>query len=670
MQAQVSNVYSKVVEYKWNFDGDTTWDTTIVSSDSTIACSHVYKDENIFNVIVCAVDDSGMVKYASDTITVKNANSEIKQLTVSSDTISIFDSVTFLLEAVENDGQIVKVEWNFDGDSQFDDTIAVGSDSVMVNIGWRYEAADTYAVLVRLTDDDGKETDTTISVVVLQDIPVITFFNNDTIIEYGGTIQCSVVVHQEFGTFTVEIDTNKTGNWISVADNEIYAVKNIATGNACLWDSVKVRITDDDVNIVDTAFKVDILPRPLSITSIDSTKNTLTVNYSRTQESDFAEYRIYRDTTSTVDTNSELWATITTGSTTSHSIVPSCEWIPRYYRVYQKDGEGLWSAGSNIIYGNIVNSPPSTPVITCPANDGDSIWSNEVLRWTKCTDVNNHTVKYRVLINYNNTVFIEFATEVADTFVMLDGYDSLGFAFKVIAYDSEGDSSAWSDEMAAIIRNTVIDIDGNVYRLVRIGTQLWTVENLKTTRYNDGTPIPLVTDSTAWADLTTPGYCWYNNDSALYANKYGALYNWYAVDTKQLAPAGWHVPDMEDWNNLEIYLIANGYNWDGTTTGNKIAKSMAAKTDWNSSVTAGHVGNDLSSNNSTGFSVLPGGYRYGNGGFYGIGGGGDWWSATELDASTAYGRDLYYYVYYLFRSSNFKGYGFSVRLLRDVDYFL
>ena len=108
----------------------------------------------------------------------------------------------------------------------------------------------------------------------------------------------------------------------------------------------------------------------------------------------------------------------------------------------------------------------------------------------------------------------------------------------------------------------ITDIDGNVYHTVKKGNQLWTVENLRTTSFNDGRPIQLVTDNVTWASLTTPAYCWYNND--IYnKSKYGALYNWYAVDTKKLAPKGWHVPTDVEWDILQDYLIANGYNSDG-----------------------------------------------------------------------------------------------------------
>ncbi len=213
---------------------------------------------------------------------------------------------------------------------------------------------------------------------------------------------------------------------------------------------------------------------------------------------------------------------------------------------------------------------------------------------------------------------------------------------------------------------SITDIDGNVYQTVRIGNQVWTVENLRTTKYNDGSAIPLVTDGTEWAALTTPGYCYYNNTTdADFIKKYGALYNWYAVNTKKLSLKGWHVPTDAEWTILENYLIANGYNWDGTTTENKIAKSMAAKTDWQTHTTPGAPGNDLSKNNRSGFSALPGGFRDDDGSFGFVGSGGYWWSATELGASSAYHRGLGYGFGGLARGYSSKSCGFSVRLLRD-----
>lgn len=217
----------------------------------------------------------------------------------------------------------------------------------------------------------------------------------------------------------------------------------------------------------------------------------------------------------------------------------------------------------------------------------------------------------------------------------------------------------------------VTDADGNVYQSVRIGDQVWTVENLKTTKYNDGTPISHVPDPAAWYNLYTTGsttgaYCYYDNNTANKA-KYGALYNWHAVNTGKLAPAGWHVPTDAEWTQLEEYLIANGYNYDGSTSGKKIGKSLAAKTDWSSCSMTGNVGNDLTSNNSTGFSALPGGFRSFDGNFHTQSYHGFWWSATERTALHAYTRNLPYASNYLLIYLDYKKYGYSVRLVRDLD---
>ena len=97
---------------------------------------------------------------------------------------------------------------------------------------------------------------------------------------------------------------------------------------------------------------------------------------------------------------------------------------------------------------------------------------------------------------------------------------------------------------------TLKDVDGNLYHTITIGTQIWMVENLKTTRYNDGTSIQLVIDNQEWYNRLTPGYCWYNNDPETYKNTYGALYNWFTVKTGKLAPTGSHVPTNADWTIL------------------------------------------------------------------------------------------------------------------------
>ena len=218
------------------------------------------------------------------------------------------------------------------------------------------------------------------------------------------------------------------------------------------------------------------------------------------------------------------------------------------------------------------------------------------------------------------------------------------------------------------IAGTVTDADGNVYTTVKIGTQEWTVENLRVTKYNDGTAMPKVTDSVSWFTLITPEYCFYNNTTnADSIKKCGALYNWYAVNTKKLAPAGWHVPTDSEWEVMQSYLVMHGYNYDGTTdtSSNAIAMALAAKTDWDSYPGAGTPGYDLTKNDSLGFSALPVGCRINYGAFLGKGGYGGWWSASEGDSSSAWGRFLTFNDDYLGRGNSFKSSGFSVRLVKD-----
>lgn len=192
---------------------------------------------------------------------------------------------------------------------------------------------------------------------------------------------------------------------------------------------------------------------------------------------------------------------------------------------------------------------------------------------------------------------------------------------------------------------TVIDIDGNIYHSVIIGTQVWMVENLKTTKYNDGTPIPYNSDY-SWDELMTAAYGWYDNDISHKAD-YGALYNWYAVNSGKLCPPGWHVPSDEEWNILAEYL--GGYK----IAGGKMKE--AGTSHW------GLLSSPAPTNES-GFTGLPGGIH--SSGFIGIGYYGIWWSTTTGE----YGSNCYYLSHDhldLGFSTSENGRGMSVRCIKD-----
>jgi len=196
---------------------------------------------------------------------------------------------------------------------------------------------------------------------------------------------------------------------------------------------------------------------------------------------------------------------------------------------------------------------------------------------------------------------------------------------------------------------TVKDIDENEYKTVKIGNQTWMVKNLKTTKYNDGTTIPLVTGGAAWAALSTPGYCWYENEESSFKPSYGALYNGYAVSTCKLCPTGWHVPSDAEWTALRTYL------GDENVAGEKLKES--GTTYW--------ISPNTGATNQSGFTALPGGLRYHDGLFHDFGFSGYWWSSTEYSASRAFFFYMDYEYSNVFRFNNLKKIGFSVRCIKD-----
>ena len=186
----------------------------------------------------------------------------------------------------------------------------------------------------------------------------------------------------------------------------------------------------------------------------------------------------------------------------------------------------------------------------------------------------------------------------------------------------------------------------------------------------DGTAIPQVTSPTEWLNISTGAWCYFDNDPSK-----RKLYNWYAVagihdsdpntSNKEFAPEGWNVPLEAEWATLKNYLIANGYNYDGTTEGNKIGKAMASTTGWQNSSEPGAIGNNQSTNNSSGFNAIPGGYRFSSGDFVGDSEIDVFWSSTETDSEDSKSLFLANIYSYLYSYSISKTEGFSVRFFRD-----
>lgn len=194
---------------------------------------------------------------------------------------------------------------------------------------------------------------------------------------------------------------------------------------------------------------------------------------------------------------------------------------------------------------------------------------------------------------------------------------------------------------------TVTDAAWNVYKTIRIGTQIWMAENLKTNLFNTGEQIANVEVPAFWTNYTLDAFCWYKNDIA-YKTNYGALYNWYAVKTGKLCPTGWHVPSNDDFTTLISYLGGE------SSAGGKLKESET--THW--------VSPNSEGNNESGFSGLPGGYLTAEN-FMSIRTEGYWWSSTESNSVNAFFINLKSSNGSAITASGLKTNGLSVRCVKD-----
>lgn len=209
-------------------------------------------------------------------------------------------------------------------------------------------------------------------------------------------------------------------------------------------------------------------------------------------------------------------------------------------------------------------------------------------------------------------------------------------------------------EQLMIINNiyTLTDIDGNIYTTTKIGTQVWMAENLKTTRYNNGTQLYHCPDEAEWSNLLTPGYSWYDNDPD-YHNSFGCLYNWFVINESNVCPVGWHVPDDNDWTTLTNYL--------GGLTEAGIKLKSTSNSYWSTVpvlIPADH----------TNFMARGGGVRNSNGTFSALRKNGYWWTSTERltgGAWAAFGRGMAHNSDAVINGYYDKNSGFSIRCIKD-----
>lgn len=198
---------------------------------------------------------------------------------------------------------------------------------------------------------------------------------------------------------------------------------------------------------------------------------------------------------------------------------------------------------------------------------------------------------------------------------------------------------------------TIKDFDGNIYHTTKIGNQTWMVENLKTTRFNNGDLIKNIKSNTDWKQSKESGYSIYNNDNTL-ARNYGLLYNYHCLkNSRGLAPKGWRIPTEDDLEELESFINSN------TKTG--IFLKEKGNSHWLPSIAVG--------NNATGFTALPGGYRDEEGFFYMMNANGYYWTTTGTFEFYHWSPRMFQAFADVRRDNVFTKYGFTVKCIKEKE---
>lgn len=350
-----------------------------------------------------------------------------------------------------------------------------------------------------------------------------------------------------------------------------------------------------------------------------------------------------------------------------------------YFRAYATNSDSTFyatafslvdSSDYPIVYSQVVSALTPTTAVILGSFDTDlqHIVSNSGVCWGTSpnpTIADNHSSE--VALDDGNHFICRLADLTPNTTYFLRTYaisntnPHYGNEFSFVAEQLSGPG--------------ISDIDDNLYHTVTIGNQTWMAENLKTTRYRNGDPIPNVTEANAWMNQTSGAWCNYDNSDVSklfdFSTFHGKLYNWFAVnDARNIAPAGWHLPNEAEWTTLINYLKNN--------VSERVSKSMAAKSDW------GYSGSgimDLATNNSSGFTALPAGYRVyhflnpdgitigNNGSFMSIWNQANWWTSSESNGIGSFVRlslspELYYPTPDIIKSK-YKMDGYSVRCVKD-----
>ena len=306
-------------------------------------------------------------------------------------------------------------------------------------------------------------------------------------------------------------------------------------------------------------------------------------------------------------------------------------------------------------YGNSIRCVRDLPIPTLNTSAVSSITQNTAISGGNISSDGGYLITSRGVCwntSHNPTISNRYTNEGSGTGSFTSSLTGLfpDSTYYARAFATNGMGTAYGDEVSFTTykSDAISDVDGNYYNIVAIGSQVWMAENLKATKYNNGVDIPNVTDNSTWDALTTPAFAWYNND-ILNKSVYGALYNWYTVETGKLCPLGWHIPTDAQLTQLTNYVGGE------SVAGGKLKET--GTTHWNSP--------NEGATDEYGFTSLPGGTRLLNGVFYSIGGIGSWWSSSDTLSTYAFHRFVWNNDIRFSRIYDSKTDGFSVRCLQD-----
>jgi uncharacterized protein (TIGR02145 family) len=362
-------------------------------------------------------------------------------------------------------------------------------------------------------------------------------------------------------------------------------------------------------------------------------------------------------TNNTVPPDSQ-WNSVPINSANVNTNLPAAGLVNGTYKVYAEDAAGNVSSPSSnsvTVATSSISSTDSTAPTASVIAATITTSGNAVVQSTETGTA--YLVNTAVTVSNLGSISgaddnqtNSFSISLANTDTMLPATGLMAGTYRVYAKDAAGNLSAASVDNVTIVG--LVDIDGNAYSTVVIGTQNWMAENLKVTKYRTGDNITNITTDSAWSSNTSGAYGVYDNDETTYLNSYGRLYNWYAVDnssSRYICPEGWHVPTTNEYNTLSTYLGGN------SVAGGKMKET--GTTYWQSSNT--------SVTNSSGFSARGSGLRDNTYGTYTLLNLRTWfWVANQFDRTRAYYRELSTNESVtIYRTS--KKYGMSVRCLED-----